>query len=301
MAVLLGALVTFGRLSTDSEITALKASGFSFYRMVAPVLAVSFVAMAVTAYFSLYLGPKKAGTFKKDLFIMAKSRAFINIEEEVFNDTFKKVIIYAQKTPSPNEMEGVFISDERDPDEARVIIAQQGMMDVDVATGYAYLRPPTQHTQEGNKAGSYQRWTSHQHFSINSTTVFQRRRKKGKREMSLEPRAAGWPVPGRGYPLRPSTQPFYHTAGLYYLARPVPGSIRGAPAGHPVSLWLVVLRYITHNEGRGKPGLAAPDLVIAALMPNTHRASASTCFMSDRETSGRNCANFPGFKRKDRN
>ncbi len=41
MSLLLGALVAFGRLSTDSELVALKATGFSLYRLMAPVIALA--------------------------------------------------------------------------------------------------------------------------------------------------------------------------------------------------------------------------------------------------------------------
>jgi lipopolysaccharide export system permease protein len=49
MALLLGALLAFGRLSGDSEITAIRASGVSLYRIVAPV-AVFSMAIAVLSF-----------------------------------------------------------------------------------------------------------------------------------------------------------------------------------------------------------------------------------------------------------
>lgn len=299
MAVLLGALVTFGRLSTDSEITALKASGFSFYRMVAPVLAVSFLAMAVTAYFSLYLGPKKAGTFKKDLFIMAKSRAFINIEEEVFNDTFKKVIIYARKTPSPNEMEGVFISDERNPDEARVIIAQHGMMDIDVATGYAFLRLTNGSIhKKGNKAGSYQEMDfATNTLSINLYDKFfsESDSKKGKREMSLSELRAfakvASPAGGGGYPLMTE----YYNRFTIPLACIIFGLVgpslglysrrSGRSSGITVALVVFAVYYLIMKGGENLASGGNLDPVIAALMPNVIIGAFGVylLIMSDRE------------------
>ena len=99
MAVLLAALVAFGRLSTDCEVTALKASGFSLTRLMLPVMAFSAAACLVTAYFSLYLGPAKARTFKRDFLTLARARAVVGVEEGTFNDTLKGVVIYAQKTP----------------------------------------------------------------------------------------------------------------------------------------------------------------------------------------------------------
>jgi len=50
MALLLGTLLTIQRLSGDSEITALKAAGVTFSRIVAPLLAVGIVMSFVTFY-----------------------------------------------------------------------------------------------------------------------------------------------------------------------------------------------------------------------------------------------------------
>ncbi|MBI5191527.1 MAG: LPS export ABC transporter permease LptF [Nitrospirae bacterium] len=189
MSVLLAALVAFGRLSTDSEVIALKATGFSLPRLVAPVMAFSFAALLLTGYFSLYLGPEKARTFKRDIIFLAKSRAAIGIDEGIFNDSFKDVVIYAQKAPAANEMEGVFISDERSPDESYVIIAKKGVLDVDPATGYAFL-DLTQGSihKKGAKATSYQEITfAHNTLSINlyEKLLGDDDAKRGKREMSL--------------------------------------------------------------------------------------------------------------------
>ncbi len=50
MALLLGTLLAIARLSGDSEITALKAAGITFWRIVAPLLAVGIVMSFVTFY-----------------------------------------------------------------------------------------------------------------------------------------------------------------------------------------------------------------------------------------------------------
>ena len=232
MAVLLASLVAFGRMSTDSEITAFKATGFSLYRLMAPVMALSVVAMLATAYFSLYLGPMKARSFKKDLFYLAKSRAAVSIDEEVFNDSVKNVIIYAQKTPAPNEMEGVFISDERDPKQPYVIIARKGSIDVDVATGLAHvnLENGSIH-KKGNKPGSYQEIDfDTNRLSINLYEKFFKEDgpKKSKREMSLtELREVARAVSG-------SLDYRYSMLTEYYKRFTIPLAWLAAPENHHI-------------------------------------------------------------------
>jgi lipopolysaccharide export system permease protein len=58
MSLLLGALLAFGRLSGDSEITAIRASGVSLYRIVAPVACFSLLVAGVSFYMNEHLAPK---------------------------------------------------------------------------------------------------------------------------------------------------------------------------------------------------------------------------------------------------
>jgi len=60
MALLLGALLAFGRLSGDSEITAVRAAGVSLYRIIAPVSLFSFVVAGFTFYVNEQVVPRSA-------------------------------------------------------------------------------------------------------------------------------------------------------------------------------------------------------------------------------------------------
>ena len=45
MAILVSTIMAFGRLSSDNEITAMKAGGISFYRLIVPVLLIAALIM----------------------------------------------------------------------------------------------------------------------------------------------------------------------------------------------------------------------------------------------------------------
>ncbi|MGV3615636.1 MAG: LptF/LptG family permease [Fimbriimonas sp.] len=64
MAVLLAALLAFGRLSSDSEIVALRAGGASIYRIVQPVMLFSFAIALVTFGFNEIVVPSAASRAK---------------------------------------------------------------------------------------------------------------------------------------------------------------------------------------------------------------------------------------------
>jgi lipopolysaccharide export system permease protein len=283
MALLLGALVTFGRLSTDSEIVALKATGFSLYRLMAPVIAFSLIAALATAYFSLYLGPEKARNFKRDVFLLARTHAFAGIEEGVFNDTFKNLVIYARKVPAPNEMKGVFISDERNPNDPYVIIANRGALDIDLSTGYAYLHlnNGSIHRKE-NKSGSYQEIN----FDNNTLSIdlYQKlmgdseANKRDKREMSInELREMASQMAGtgkEGYVLMTEyykrfTVPFACII-FGFLGPPLGMFSRrsGKSSGVTVALVIFTLYYLLMKGGENMAAAGNFPPLLAALLPN---------------------------------
>jgi lipopolysaccharide export system permease protein len=131
MSLLVASLMTFGRLSADSEITAMKSSRISLYRMIRPVFLFSVIAFAVTAFTSLVLVPGANSALKAHLFNMVKSRAMVGIEPGVFSNAFDGMVIYVDRMESLDTMEGIFISDERSAKEPYAIVAKQGALITD--------------------------------------------------------------------------------------------------------------------------------------------------------------------------
>lgn len=136
MAFLLGTLLAFGRLSQDGEITALKASGISLYQLYLPVLLFSIGTYLLTSFLVFYGLPWGNRGFKSTLFLIAQSKADVEIKERVFNDEFEGFVIYVDKVPiQGKKMEGVLIYDERDKEKTNTIFAREG---------YLYNDPKTQ-------------------------------------------------------------------------------------------------------------------------------------------------------------
>ena len=65
IALLIGLLIAFGRLSADRESVALQACGISIYRMLRPVLIIATVAWAVTSYVMFVAVPSANQTFRE--------------------------------------------------------------------------------------------------------------------------------------------------------------------------------------------------------------------------------------------
>jgi len=131
MSLVIASLTAFARLSSDSEITAMKASRISLYSMIRPVFFFAVVCFAVTMGTSLALVPGADAALKAHLFNMVKSRAMVGIEPGVFNNTFDGVVIYVDKMQSQDKLEGIFISDERSSKDPFAVVARHGKLIAD--------------------------------------------------------------------------------------------------------------------------------------------------------------------------
>lgn len=86
MAAMLGVIIGFTRLSSDTEILAFKASGLSIYQLVPPVVLVAATIACITAYFSIILIPKADSSMKQLMFQVAKEKIDKGIKEHQFTE-----------------------------------------------------------------------------------------------------------------------------------------------------------------------------------------------------------------------
>jgi len=133
MAFLLGVLLALARLSADSEIIALKASGVGLYRLSPPVAFVAVVTCLLTSFLVLHAVPWGSATFRDTLIKLAETKAKLNIQERIFNDMFTHIVIYVDRVSNRGQsMEGVMIYDERDPEANHTIVARRGYLTRDI-------------------------------------------------------------------------------------------------------------------------------------------------------------------------
>ncbi|MBW2146767.1 MAG: LPS export ABC transporter permease LptF [Deltaproteobacteria bacterium] len=127
MAVVLAVLVGFGRLNADGELTAMKSSGISLYQLLRPVVVFSTLAFFLSLYFMLFGLPWGTTGSRQLLFEVAKKRADLVVREQVFNDSFKGMILYVDRLErQTGRLEGILISDSRDHQAPTTFVAKQG-------------------------------------------------------------------------------------------------------------------------------------------------------------------------------
>lgn len=135
MAFLMGVLLAFGRLASDSEIVALRASGISPARLLRPVVALSAVTGLLTFYIVAIALPAANQAYREIIFALIVSKARTGVTPRVFNDDILPggtMVLYVSDIPATTgEWQDIFIYDTKDPNKPRAILARGGRMDID--------------------------------------------------------------------------------------------------------------------------------------------------------------------------
>src|SRR5208283_1522932 len=141
MAVLLGVLLGFGRMSGDREMIAARACGVSLYRIAVPVMMVAAVVYGLSSWFAFSIRPWANISLEQRLFYLTRTRVSSVLKEKVFNSSFKGMVVYVDKVAEGGDgLQGVMISDARTPDQQNTIIAQRGTLLPDESRNQLTLR-----------------------------------------------------------------------------------------------------------------------------------------------------------------
>ncbi len=151
LSFLLGVLLGFGRLSADSEIVAMKASGVALGQMLRPVIVLALATSAATAFLTLYAQPLGNYAFRSAVFNIIDRQVSVGLQARVFNDAFDGLVLYANKIEEKSGiLHDVFISDQRLGETPTVITAGTGRVVADgdalsltlrLRTGSIHRRP----------------------------------------------------------------------------------------------------------------------------------------------------------------
>ncbi len=129
MSVLVATLMAFGSLSSSNEITALRASGVSMYRMLAPVLGASVIVCFLLLEFNNNILPDanhKAKILSTDIY---RKKPTLSIIPGLFSQDIQGYTILVRKTfETSNDLEGVTIFDLTRPEVNTTITAVKGII-----------------------------------------------------------------------------------------------------------------------------------------------------------------------------
>jgi len=126
ISFLVAVLITFTRLSSDSEFIAMKALGLNLFTVTRPVLAFAFFTFSMTLAFTLYIYPWGNMNLKHLLIEGASRGLAAGIKEKTFYDSISDLVIYvdhvSQKT---GELEGVFIARKNPAGKSDIFVAER--------------------------------------------------------------------------------------------------------------------------------------------------------------------------------
>lgn len=127
VAFLISVLMAFGRLSADSELVALKASGLGVWRLSAPVLLLAVLVGALSIGLNTEWVPWAERASSALTIRVGNSKVVSSIKEGTFTSGFYDLLIFADKVDvKKNRLKHVFIYDEREAKNPLTVVAQSG-------------------------------------------------------------------------------------------------------------------------------------------------------------------------------
>lgn len=139
MGMLTGVLLTLGRLSADSEITAMRAAGISIVRLTRPVFILAALSVGVGLYFNFDSMPRARVEYKRSLVAALQSNPLNLIVPKTFIRSFPGYVVYV------GEKQGGLMRDfwlwelDRDGRVQRLVRAATGRFDYDAAANSLQL------------------------------------------------------------------------------------------------------------------------------------------------------------------
>lgn len=164
MATLMGVLAGMSRMSTDSEIVALRTMGVSNFRILKPIIIFSLITWFISSFLIMYLAPEGNYQYQKLKTRIMLSRAMSNVKPRTFNREFPTYILFFNDIDNrTNEWKDVFLYSRRDSKRDNIILAKKGkiIQDKDKRKSYFALKNATLHSFKKDDPGKNYFTTSH--------------------------------------------------------------------------------------------------------------------------------------------
>jgi len=140
IAGIIASITAFGRLSFDKELVAMRAAGLSLLRLARPVFLFAFLVFALTLWLAQWGQPWSSMNLKKVALNLLRDQLVLALERGTFNEPIPKMMIYVSDLGEDEEATGIFVSDARNPEDPRIIVAQQYRVFIDASTNQVALR-----------------------------------------------------------------------------------------------------------------------------------------------------------------
>jgi lipopolysaccharide export system permease protein len=139
IAGIIASITAFGRLSMDKELVAMRAAGLSLLRLAQPVILFSLMVFALTMWLAQWGQPWSSVNLKKVALNLLRDQLVLALDRGSFAEPIPKMTIYVSDK-GDQLSGGIFISDERNPQDPRIIVADAYHVLIDSSTEQVALR-----------------------------------------------------------------------------------------------------------------------------------------------------------------
>lgn len=119
ISILLSSVMVYGDISEKYELSSMKSAGISLLRVMRPAIYLSIATALFSVFASNYVKPISTYQFKKRFDLIRKQKSTLSIEEGIFNNEFRDIIIrVGEKARNEKDVKDVIIYDHSLPDKS---------------------------------------------------------------------------------------------------------------------------------------------------------------------------------------
>lgn len=285
MALLFAILIGIGRLSADSELVALRASGVSLFQVYRPVLALSLLCTAVNLGLTLYVLPRGNAALQQLEYEAFTSNPARQVRPRVFYEELDGKILYVLgQDAASDRWRGVFLADAIPSRRHTVTFARSGRVDLDPSGERVllHLEGSTDHEIDLDQPDRYQ-LREHQTLDVALADQLlasrqRRQRDKAVRELDLTELRQWLGDPGRSDFDRRQALIEIHKKfaipvaclvfGLFGVPLGFNNHRGGRSSGFAISIAIILAYYVVLNNGENRAAQGQMHPVLAMWLPN---------------------------------
>lgn len=129
MSLIFSVLITYHKLSSNSELIGMQALGYSSRYLATPALSIGCFLTILSLITTFRVGPWGNYQFELLMKEIVNSKLVSSIRSGTFSEGFFDIVVYTDSIdPETKIMKGVFLYDERKPEKPTTIVAEQGQL-----------------------------------------------------------------------------------------------------------------------------------------------------------------------------
>ena len=300
ISFLFGILVAVGRLSSDSELVALRSSGVSLFSLYRPILLLSLMLTALNTLLMVFVLPRGNQALQQLRIEIVTNSVARQVEPRVFYEEWEGLILYVfEQQPGESAWKGVFVAEDLPSAENQVTIAERGEVRLDERGErlILHLENAVSHTVDFREPQKYRtsRFATLDRVLFDQFTSLQQARvsrSKGIRELTLGELRQNLENPKLPPQLRNLTRVEIHKKFSIPVACVVFGLLalplglswgRGShSSGFAISVLVILVYYVmlNHGEEAARVGEMAPW--VAMWRPNAVLAAVGLFLLARR-------------------